>query len=121
MQVTTISRDTGNIIHVGEVNDEALHNPKATGYLGYRKHLILRDPALGGIEAAINYLEAYRRKIFIPPRTGRFEMFGRAGIKPLDVIIVDGQLFRIVNITYRLAKQDFNFLMNIEGEWFDSV
>jgi hypothetical protein len=119
--VSTIDRETGGIVHVGENIDAAIQDPNATGYLGYRKIAIFRDPVLGSVEAATNYLRAYSSKMFIPPRTTHFQTYGRPEIKPLDIITVDDRLFRIVNISSQIDKQSNNYFMNVEGEWFDTV
>lgn len=118
IQVSTVDKITGDPIHVGDVNDAALHDPNAEGYLGYRKHLMIREAALGGYGPAASYLATYRDKIFIPPLTVRFEIYGYSGLKPLDVITVDGTPVRIMNISRHISAQENMYWMNIEGEWF---
>lgn len=96
-------------------------DPDAEGYLGYRKHLFIAEPALGSLDAMFRYLDNYRRRVTIPPLTGKFEIFGRNNLQPLDVIRVDGQLFRIMNIQSRINKAENTFYQNIEGEWMFAV
>lgn len=118
IQVSTVDKITGDPIHVGDVNDAALHDPQAEGYLGYRKHLMIREPALGGFGPAAQYLATYRDKIFIPPLTVRMEIYGYSGLKPLDVITVDGTPLRVMNISSHISAQENIYWQNIEGEWF---
>lgn len=118
IQVSTVDRDTGAAIHIAEANEAAIHDPGATGYLGYRKHLMIREPALGGFEAAARYFATYREIIFKPPLTARMETYGYSGLRPLDVIKIDGQLMRVLNISSHMSAQENAFWMNIEGEWF---
>lgn len=118
IQVSTVDRDTGDPIHIADANESALHDPQATGYLGYRKHLIIREPALGGVAAAIRYFMTYRDIIFKPPMTARLELYGYSGIKPLDVISIDGDPIRILNISSHINAQENTYWMNLEGEWF---
>jgi hypothetical protein len=51
--------------------------------------------------------------------TFRFETFGYAGLKPLDIVTLDGQKARIVNISMRFTAPN-DFWMNVEAEWFFS-
>ena len=118
-QVKTIDKETGILINVGDNYEKGYTDPSATGYLGYRKLFIIQEPALGSVESALESLDTYRRRFYLPPRTGSFELYGRSDIKPLDVITVDDETFRVMNISYNLDKKDNNYYMNIEGEWFD--
>jgi hypothetical protein len=118
--VSTVDRETGNIVHVGINNDQAITNPYATGYQGFRKMGVFRNPALGSKAAADSYLQFYAKKFIVPPRTGRFQLYGRPDIRPMDTIYVDDELFRVVNISLQIDKEQNNFFMNVEGEWFDN-
>ncbi len=118
IQVSTVNRDTGAPIHIAAANEAALHDPQATGYLGYRKHLMIREPALGGAAAAVRYFKTYQNIVFKPPLNAHFETYGYSGLKPLDTIQLDGQLIRILSISSRIDAKENNYWMSIEGEWF---
>lgn len=118
LQVKSIDRDTGSLISLADANEPALHDPGAEGYLGYRKHLLIAEPALGSVAAAGKYFHTYRTRIFIPPLTVRFETFGYPGLKPLDCISLDGQKVRVTNISMKFDAEQNQFWMNVEGEWF---
>lgn len=94
-----------------------VYDPGAEGYLGYRKHFILSEPALGSIDALMRYLDNYRRRMMIPPLSARFEAYGRPDIKPLGMITLDGQLLRVMNIQTHINKAENIYYHNIEGEW----
>lgn len=119
-QVSTVDRDTGAIIHVGDANSASIFDSQAEGYLGFRKHLLIREPAIGSYPAAFKYLDSYRRRVFIPPITARFETYGRSGLKPLDTVSLDGQSLRVLNIQIHLDAKENQYWMNVEGEWFFS-
>lgn len=121
LQVSTISKDTGGIIHIADANSAAIFDPTAEGYLGYRKHLLIKDPSLGSVSAAGRYFQNYRTRIFIPPLTVRFETYGYSGLKPLDTISLDGQKMRILNLSRKLDAKDNQYWMTVEGEWFFSA
>lgn len=121
LQVVTIDKDTGDIVSIADANDAALHDPMSEGYLGYRKHLLIKDPSLGSVAAAGRYFNDYRNRIFIPPLTVRFETYGYSGLKPLDTITLDGQKMRVLNIQLHLDAKENQYWMNIEGEWFFSA
>ena len=119
LQVWSVSKETGDKITLGDANEPAISNPSAEGYLGYRKHLMVAEPALGSVQAVGNFFDTYRRRVFIPPLTAKFETFGYAGLKPLDCISLDGNNVRIVTLSYRINPPN-EFWMNVEGEWFFS-
>jgi hypothetical protein len=75
------------------------------------------EPALGTVDALFRYLYTLRARLFIPPLTTRFETFGRPGIKPLDIVSLDGQFLRIMNMSLRMNASNNEFWMNVEGEW----
>lgn len=118
IQVSTVDRDTGAAIHIADANDSALHDPGATGYLGYRKQLLIREPALGGIDAAFRYFMTYRDIVYKPPFSARIQLYGFSGLKPLDVISIDGDPMRILSISNHIDKKENMYWTQIEGEWF---
>lgn len=119
--VKSVDKKTLGRISVGDVYTAGIFNPNAEGYLGYRKHLVVEDAALGSVDAVFRYLDNYRRRLFIPPLTARFSTYGYSGLKPLDIIQLDGQNLRIMNIQTRLNAAENQFWMDIEGEWFFSL
>jgi hypothetical protein len=119
LQVSTIDKETGVYMTVADVNEGSIFDPTAEGFLGYRKHMFIQEPALGNIAALGKYFDTYRRRIFIPPLTARFETYGRAGLKPMDTITLDGQKLRITNISLRLDSPN-DYWMSVEGEWYFS-
>lgn len=121
LQVSTISKDTGGVIHIADANSASIFDPTSEGYLGFRKHLMIKDPSLGSVSAAGRYFQNYRTRIFIPPLTVRFETYGYSGLKPLDTISLDGQKMRILNLSRKMDAQSNNYWMTIEGEWFFSA
>lgn len=121
LQVSSVDKETGAIIHLADANEASLHDPTAEGYLGYRKHLLIKESALGSVAAAGRYFQSYRQRVFIPPLTARFETYGYSGLKPLDTVTLDGQKLRVLNIQVQLNKQDNSYWMNVEGEWFFSA
>jgi hypothetical protein len=82
---------------------------------------MIAEPALGNYDAMMRYLDEYRRRVFIPPLTARFEVYGRASMKPLDIIHLNNQPLRIMNIQTHIDKSENTFYQNIEGEWFFSA
>ena len=121
ISVKSVNKLTFNRISGGSAYSAGIFNPNATGYLGYRKHLVVEDAAIGSPGALFRYIDNYRRRIFIPPLTARFSTYGYSGLKPLDIIRLDGQYLRIMTIQKKISAQDNNYWMDIEGEWFFSV
>lgn len=121
ISVQSVDAISGARISVGTAYKAGIFNPNAVGYLGYRKHLMVAQPFLGSIGAVAKYVDHYRRRIFIPPLTARFEIYGYSGLKPLDIIKLDGQKLRIMNVNISISAAENRYWMNIEGEWFFSA
>jgi hypothetical protein len=120
IRLKTVDKDTGNVIIMGDDNQSSISDPTSEGYLGYKKIMFVFEASLGTAEAAALYLDKYRRHVYFPPITTKFETFGYTGLKPLDTISLDGNMFRIVNISIQMDKQNNQYWMNVEGEWFFS-
>ena len=121
IQVSSVTKRLQAKVSVGSAYKAGIFDPNAEGYLGYRKHLMIAEPALGSIDAVGRYIENYRRRVFIPPLTAKFETYGYTGLQPLDIIELDGQKLRILNISSRISATENIYFMNIEGEWFFSA
>lgn len=120
ISVGTVDKKTGQPIYIGDAFEDSIFNPGAEGYLGFRKHLIINDPAIGSAPAAGRYLTTYANRVTIPPYTFKFETFGRAGLRPLSIVTIDGAPARIMNISMHADAKENNWWMNLECEWFDS-
>jgi hypothetical protein len=121
IQVNTVDKATGNPIITGVTYNASIFNPKAEGYLGFRKLLIMQDAAIGSVDAANKYLDTYRNRVTKPPITFKFETFGRSDLKPLAIITLDGQKARIMNISMRSDAATPTWWMSFECEWFDAA
>jgi hypothetical protein len=117
VQVLSVEKRLLARLSGGTAYKAGIYDPSAEGYLGYRKHLLIAEPALGNYDAVMRYLDNYRRRVLIPPLTARFEVFGRSTIKPLDIITLDNQKLRVMNISSHINKAENTFWQNIEGEW----
>ena len=120
LQVKTIDKATGSVMTLADAYNPGMSDPGAEGYLGYRKHLMIMDPVIGSAASLQTYFDTYRNIVFLPPLTVKFETYGHSGIKALDIVTLDGQKLRIMNISYKINPPN-EFWMNIEGEWFFSV
>lgn len=121
ISVKSVDKKTRGLLAVGDAYWPGIADPQAEGYLGYRKHLVVEDAAFGDVSATFRYLDNYRRRVFIPPLTARFSTYGYSGLKPLDIIQLDGNYLRIMNIQMKLSASDNNYWMDVEGEWFFHV
>jgi hypothetical protein len=117
IRLKTVNKRTNNPLSIGSTYREGIFNPNAEGYLGYKKSLFVDEAALGTVDALFRYMYVLRSRVGIPPVTARFETYGRPGLKPLDIISLNGQFLRIMNISMSLNSAENQFWMNIEGEW----
>jgi hypothetical protein len=81
--------------------------------------LLVREPALGAIKAVYRYAQSFQKKMHIPPKTIRFECFGRFDLQPMDIVALDNQRVRVMNISYEILAAENKFWMTMDGEWFD--
>jgi hypothetical protein len=122
IQVNTVDKFIPGLrLSAGQVYKAGIFDPKATGYLGYRKHLIINDPIYGSVQGVNNAVREYSSRFFLPPLSARFEIYGYTGLQPLDIIKLDGQLLRILNISTHLSAAENQYWQTIEGEWFFST
>jgi len=101
--------------------EAGISNPLAVGYLGFRKMLLVREPALGSVKAVYKYAQSFQRKMHIPPKTIRFECFGRYDLQPMDIVALDNQRVRVMNISHEILAAENKFWMTIDGEWFEDL
>ena len=121
ISVRSVDKFTLDRIALSIAYEDGIFNPSSTGYLGYRKHLMIDEAAIGSVEAAMRYLANYAMRVFIPPMTGRFEMYGHPTLKPLDVVMVDDNPLRMLNITTHISAAENQYWQTVEGEWFFSL
>jgi hypothetical protein len=121
IQINSVDKVTRDYLSAGIAYKEGISDPTARGFLGYRKHLMISDPVYGSVGAVNRAVMEYASRVFIPPISARFEIYGYTGMKPLDIISLDGQRLRIMNMTTHLSAAENTYWQTIEGEWFDSI
>ncbi len=121
VQINSVDKITRAYLSAGIAYKEGISDPTARGFLGYRKHLMISDPVYGDVGAVNRAVMEYASRVFIPPISARFEIYGYTGMKPLDIIALDGQRLRVMNMTTHLSAAENTYWQTIEGEWFDSV
>lgn len=106
--ILSLDRETRNPIVVGHAAD------RSRDKLGYEKPLIIHEPAYGEISVARNVAYAYGDRVFNSIKKTTFKTVGgtSAGstkVYPLDFITLDGQEFRVTNITrsFDAAANDY--------------
>ena len=118
LSVVTVDKRDPSIIYVmQDVYREGIEDPNAEGYLGYEKPLVIRDAAIGSIDGLGKYLNTYMKRVYIPPYTSSFEIYGHPQLSPLKIVTVNGQPVRILNINSRIDATENNYWQSMEGEW----
>ena len=106
----------GGLIVEGYTFFEQIWFPDSEGFLGFRKPFYQSNGVFGGIEGIRNSLANYAKMKF-PPASISFETFGVPGLKALDIISLDDNLFYITEISHELDPAENRWWMNISGEW----
>lgn len=107
---------TGGFIIEGYTFFEQIFNPAAEGFLGFRKPFYQSNGLFGGIEGVRIGLQHYA-KMKYPPAQVSFQTYGVPGLKPLDIITLDDNLFYITEIAHELDPTTNKWWMNVSGEW----
>ena len=84
----------GGFIVEGFTFFEQIWNPESEGFFGYRKPFYQAEGAFGDLQG-IRKVMAHYAKMKYPPATISFETFGVLGLKALDIITLDDNLFYI--------------------------
>ncbi len=106
----------GGFIVEGYTFFEQIWDPNAEGFLGFRKPFYQSNGLFGGIEGVRKGIQHYAKMKF-PPAMINFQTYGVPGLKALDIISLDDNLFYITEITHELDPEENNWWMNISGEW----
>lgn len=107
---------TGGFIIEGYTFFEQIWDPNAEGFLGFRKPFYQSNGIFGGIEGIRNGLLQYAKMKF-PPASISIQTYGVPGLKALDIISVDDNLFYITEIAHEIDPVTNNWWMTISGEW----
>ena len=87
LMLMTVDREDGSIIMDGTAFDtEAIENPDSPNFIGYSKPMRYTQPALGDKEHIRIFKNLVSKHVFQPPIQITFHTYGRATLKPLDII-----------------------------------
>lgn len=106
----------GGFIIEGYTFFEQIWDPNSEGFLGFRKPFFQSNGLFGGEEGVKNGILLYA-KMKYPPASITFETYGVPGLKPLDIVSLDDNLFYITEISHEIDPSTNNWWMNVTGEW----
>lgn len=112
------SRSGGFVIE-GYTFYEQILDPTVEGFIGYRKPFYQSNGVFGGLEGVRNGLLNYA-KMKYPPAEISFETYSVPGLKPLDIITLDDNLFYITEISHDVDPEKNSAWMTIQGAWYKS-
>jgi len=112
ISILTLDRDTRNPI---------IYARAATGQenrLLFKKKMLIDQPAYGELSVAKAYARELTYRVFKPIRKARFKTIGNQGIiDPLDFILVDGVIFRLMSLSRQYDANSNDFNQSYEAEW----
>jgi len=118
ISIVTVDKQDPSIVYVvQDFNKAGIEDPSSEGYLGFEKLMIIREAAIGSMEAARKQLNTYKDRLYMPPFTNSFEAYGRPTMIPLKIVTVNDQPVRILNINTRINAQENIYWQSMEGEW----
>jgi hypothetical protein len=106
----------GGFIIRGHTFFDQIFDPSAEGFLGYRKPWYQSDGVFGSVESLRNAVQHYAQTKY-PPAIIQFETYGVPGLKPLDIITLDDNLFYITEISHELDPSTNRWWMNVAAQW----
>ena len=107
---------TGGYIVKGHTFYDQILDPNAEGFIGYRKMFYQANGVFGDEEQVKNAMRNYA-KFHSPPAQISFETYGVPGLKPLDIITLNNNLFYIQEISHEIDPGSNKWWMNISAEW----
>jgi hypothetical protein len=116
MTINGVKTGLGGLIYKGHTFYDLIDDPSAEGFLGYRKVFWQQEGAFGDYDTIVKALKHYS-KMRYPPITTSFETYGVPGLKPLDIVALDNQLFYITEITHDIEADTNRWWMSISGKW----
>lgn len=107
---------TGGFIVEGYTFFEQIFDPTAEGFFGFRKPFYQSNGIFGDLKGVRNALQHYAQMKY-PIAQISFQTYGVPGLKPLDIISLDDNLFYITEISHELDPSTNRWWMNISAEW----
>lgn len=113
----TLEESIGGYIVEGHTFMEQLWEPDTEGFFGFRKAFYQSNGVFGDLRGVRNALLHYARMKY-PPTYVTFETYGVPGLKALDIVTLDNELFYITDISHEIDPKENKWWMTIQGEWF---
>jgi len=109
-------KSVGGLLVQGYTFFEQIWNTDAEGFLGFNKPFYQANGVFGSSEHSKNAIAHYSRMKF-PPASISFQTYGVPGLKALDIITLDNNMFYITQIAHEIDPATNRWWMNISGEW----
>ena len=116
--VTVVKQVPSLLVQFSDINSASVTDASTKGYIGFLKPFRQKDGALEGTQA-FPYFEKLTRLLYNVPRRIKFETYGRVGLRPTQVVKVDGDPWRLININLKFDAEKNEFWASCEGEWFE--
>jgi hypothetical protein len=116
--VTVVKQIPSLLLQFRDINTQSVTDANTKGYIGFLKVFRQKDGALEGPQA-MAYFAKLIRLLYNVPRRIRFETYGRIGLRPTQIVKVDGAPWRLININLKFDAAKNEFWASCEGEWFE--
>jgi hypothetical protein len=110
-------RFTGAVHAVQDGDPDSILNPEVENFLGYMRVYFSKKSALGGKAEAVNLIEKQKKIMMRPVVICSVTMMGRKDLKPLDLIKIDNNNYRVLEIRGQMQAQPVpKWTMEVTGE-----
>ena len=118
IKIMSTTPDMHLIIH-DRLNFPSIEDPTINGFLGYMKTLYQQEGLFGSQEAVSNAATKYT-VTWKPKYHVKFETYG-VRLRANDIIRIDGEVVRVMNVSNRLSGQEKLWWMEVECERYQVI
>ncbi len=114
--IYTVDKWTGNLHGVTRSDPSSVVDPTSPNFLGYIRSWFSNKAALGSRQAANAALSTISSIIGYPRTQVDFQIWGQDTILPLDVIQVDNNQFRVIEVNGSIQRDSTHWRTNVSAE-----
>jgi len=121
ISIRSVDRASAGLVMSKKDKLTAGQNYVDNSILPYKKTLFIENPALGSQEATDNWAQMLAVRVFSPPIDIEITTITKDRVLPTDFISVDGQDFRVSDVTESLNAEDNSLTTRITGAWLGGI
>lgn len=114
--VHTMDIFSGAHITVVDGDLDSIVNPASDNFLGFPRATYLANGAFGGAEEALKFIATQKKILSMPITKVDIRVIGNSELRIMDIIRIDNNNFRIIQLSSELSVGPPKWMMNISAE-----